>query len=98
MFVVIVDWRVAPEEADAFAALLEGQARASLSREPACRVFDVAQDPEDPGSFFLYEVYEDRAAFDLHLGTPHFAAFAKVADPVTLSKTVRVLTRIADGT
>lgn len=97
MFVVIVDWRVAPEDADTFAALLEGQAHTSLSREPACRVFDVAQDPEDPGSFFLYEVYDDRAAFDLHLETPHFAAFAKAADPMTLSKIVRTLTRIASG-
>ena len=30
-----------------------------------------SQEDEDPTKFWLYEVYQNRAAFDHHLTTPH---------------------------
>lgn len=97
MFVVLVDWTVAPEDADRFAALLTEQARTSRRVEPECHVFDICQDPEQTGVFTLYEVYTDAAAFDVHLASAHMASFSAQADPLTLSKSVRKLNRVADG-
>lgn len=95
MFVVVVDWAVEPENAGIFSDMLEAQARISLQVEPACRQFDICRDVNRPGQFLLYEVYDDAAAFDLHLQTPHFASFSDQAAPLTLSKQVRTLERIA---
>jgi quinol monooxygenase YgiN len=46
-------------------------ATATREREPGCRQFDVCTSADD-GLVFLYEVYDDRAAFDAHLAAPHF--------------------------
>lgn len=94
MFVVVAEFEVAEADAEGFAELLEVQAKASLEAEPGCQVFDVCQNPEAPGTFLLYEVYDDRAAFDAHLETPHFLRFDPRAAAVTLSKTVRFFNRI----
>ena len=95
MFVVIVDWTVAERDAAAFAQLLKTQATNSLEREEACRIFDVAQDPSAPGNFMLYELYDTKAAFEAHLASEHFQAFAPQAETMTLEKTVRTMVRIA---
>ena len=43
---------------------------------------------------FLYEVYDDRAAFEAHLSMPHFKAFDAATADMIRSKTVRALTRL----
>ena len=56
-------------------------AAASLREEPGCHHFDVCTSPDDPTEIFLYELYDDRAAFDAHLASEHFRAFdAMTAD------------------
>jgi quinol monooxygenase YgiN len=90
MYVVAVFFESRKEHTAAFRAALLAQARNSLESEPGCRQFDVAQDPLDPNTFFLYEVYDDEAAFKLHCETPHFKAFNDTVTPMTASK--RVLT------
>ncbi|MEM8870484.1 MAG: putative quinol monooxygenase [Pseudomonadota bacterium] len=97
MYVVLVDWTVSASDAPQFAALLAEQARNSLENEVDCHVFDVCSDPEAQGSFTLYEVYSDAAAFQVHLESAHMAKFAPQADALTLSKSVRILLRLADG-
>lgn len=94
MFVILVDWAVAPADAARFARLLQTQAATSLAEEPDCHVFDVCETPDAPGTFVLYEVYTDAAAFDAHRASPHMAEFAAAAEPLTISKTVRQLSRM----
>ncbi len=91
MFVILVDWRVAPGDSEVFATLLVEQAATSLEREVDCLTFDICQDPSDPGAFTLYEVYTDAEAFDVHLASEHMARFAAQAEPLTVVKTVRKL-------
>lgn len=80
---VNVQFRVQSQHANAFRARVAEQAASSLT-EPGCSVFDVWSDDATPGTFFLYEIYDDRAAFDAHLKTAHFLAFdAEVKDWVT---------------
>ncbi|MGI9463684.1 MAG: putative quinol monooxygenase, partial [Aestuariivirgaceae bacterium] len=53
-----------------------------------CRRFDVCTDPDRPERVFLYEIYDDRAAFDAHLASDHFKAFDAEVVPITLDKVV----------
>jgi len=88
MYVILVDWVVQPDKAEWFYLRLLGQAEDSLAQEPQCHRFDVSRHETDTGRFLLYEIYTDRAAFDHHLKSAHFASFSADADPVTLSKDV----------
>ena len=88
MFVVTVNFTVAAADADRFVERVRQQATDSLSAEPGCRRFDVCLDTQAPGGIFLYELYDDRAAFDLHLATPHFRAFDAEVASIVQSKDV----------
>ncbi len=75
MFVVTVNFEVAADKTEAFRAAVLKQAQDSLQREAACRRFDVCVDPDRTELCFLYEIYDDAAAFDAHLASAHFRAF-----------------------
>lgn len=74
-FVVIAEFRVKPGCMDAFLALARDDARHSVQDEPGCRRFDVTLPQDAEGAVLFYEIYDDRAAFDAHLLTPHLASF-----------------------
>lgn len=44
--------------------------------EPGCRYYQPARDPGNPRTFFLYELYDDEAAYQRHLESPHFRRWA----------------------
>ena len=91
MYVVIVDFKLKPAHAAAFHIAILANARASVTDEPGCRQFDVCVDPADNTKIFLYELYDDYAAFEAHLKTPHFAVFDKYSAPWVESKSARKL-------
>ena len=93
MFVLVVEFRIHAAFVAEFDAAIGENARASLATEPGCRQFDVCRDPADPALFFLYEVYDDEAAFQAHLRTAHFAAMERASAGWVASKTVRRLWR-----
>jgi (4S)-4-hydroxy-5-phosphonooxypentane-2,3-dione isomerase len=72
MEVLVVEFHIHPPHVAAFAQAIAHNARASLAHEPGCRQFDVCRDPADEGLFFLYERYDDEAAVQAHLQSPHF--------------------------
>ena len=74
MYLVAVTFQIAMDKAEAFVARVQQQAADSLT-EAGCRRFDVWVNPADPARVFLYEIYDDRAAFDVHLASDHFKAF-----------------------
>jgi quinol monooxygenase YgiN len=45
---------------------------AVAAKEPGCRRFDILNLASDPNHFFLYEVYDNEAAFKAHRETEHF--------------------------
>ncbi len=94
MYVLVVDFVVKPEHVEAFTAAIRENARASRETEPGCRQFDVCVAPEDPAKIVLYEVYDDRAAFEAHLKTPHFLACKPKLDTWLESNKVRFLARL----
>jgi len=91
MYVVTVDFRIKPERLAEFMPLMLENARASRETEPGCRQFDVCVDPKEKTSVFLYEIYDNRAAFDAHLATAHFKRFDVAVGDMVAAKVVRLL-------
>ncbi len=88
--VIIVDLLIDGDR-EHFLRLLTENVAASLRDEPGCYQFDICIDRADTSKLFLYEVYEDDAAFAAHLASPHYTAFdAQTADMI-LRKDVRRL-------
>lgn len=88
MYAVCVKFEVKTGQMDAFLPLVVGQARNSLEREPGCSVFDVWTGEARPNEVFLYEIYDDRAAFDQHLQSAHFQAFDAATASLIAAKRV----------
>lgn len=87
MYVVTVTFSVKGDHFDDFLMAVKKQAADSLQQEPDCSLFDVCVN-EDANAVFLYELYTDKQAFDLHLQSNHFAKFNAKVTPWTDSKQV----------
>ncbi|HET9749603.1 MAG TPA: putative quinol monooxygenase, partial [Casimicrobiaceae bacterium] len=87
VYVVTVEFVVHPERVADFREKVVANARASRA-ERGCRQFDVCVARDDATRIFLYEVYDDRAAFDEHLRTAHFTAFDAATAGCTSRKTI----------
>jgi autoinducer 2-degrading protein len=71
---------VKPEHVPRFLRYLEADAAGSIA-EPGCLRFDISRDDASPNVFYLYEVYRDQAAYDVHKKAPYFTAlFAEAGD------------------
>jgi autoinducer 2-degrading protein len=93
-FVVIAEFAVSPERRKEFLELCAFDSLRSTSDEPGCRQFDVSASNESPEVVILYEVYDDRDAFEKHLTMPHYAVFADGVKRLEVNKTlVRFLER-----
>lgn len=97
MYVVTVEFEIHPQHFAVFLPLLRENARVSRTREPGCRQFDVCIDPARPHSVFLYELYDDRAAFDAHLASAHFLRFEAAVRDQVAAKRVRTMVRADPG-
>ena len=75
MFVITVRFSIKKEHSETFNARVRRQAADSRTAEKGCLRFDILSDPKDPTRIFLYEIYADEAAFEVHLTTPHFLSF-----------------------
>jgi len=87
MYVITVEFEIAADHLEAFRPQMLLQARNSLT-EVGCQQFDVCFSPDEPTKCFLYEKYDDRAAFDLHLEADYFREFSEIVEPWTVSKEV----------
>jgi quinol monooxygenase YgiN len=96
-FVITVDFILKPGAMAAFRKLIDKNAQDSCAEEPGCRRFDVLA-PTEPGDrVFLYEIYDDRAAFDAHLKSPHFAVFNRESETLVISKSVAQYNLVCEG-
>ncbi len=89
-FAVTVAFEIDEKQVAAFLPLMLENAQVSVRDEPGCLRFDVLL-PSRPLAkpvVFLYEIYESRAAFDLHLASPHFLYFDHSTRDMILSKSV----------
>ncbi len=94
MIAVIVDFVAHQGKGDEVREILQTQARNSLEKEPGCRHFDVCTDPDDPHTFFLYELYDDEASVEAHGQTEHYGAFRTRIDPLVEKRARRDMVRL----
>lgn len=93
MLALVVEFRIKAAHVDAFDAAIRSNARSSIDDEPGCRQFDVCRDPDDAALFLLYELYDDEAAIQAHLQSPHFLQMNAATAPWVDAKLVRKLQR-----
>jgi (4S)-4-hydroxy-5-phosphonooxypentane-2,3-dione isomerase len=94
MLAIVVEFRIKPAHAQAFHQAIVDNARLSLETEAGCHRFDVCRDPGDATLFFLYELYDDEAAFQAHLASPHFRQMDAATAGWVDHKSVRRLQRV----
>ena len=94
MYAVTVHFDVFSDKMQFFLPLMHANARASVEQEAGCHQFDVCIDKATPNAMFLYEVYEDEAAFQSHLKSAHFLTFDKATQGMIASKSVATFSEI----
>jgi quinol monooxygenase YgiN len=94
MYCITVTFHVQAQHAVAFRLAVLANAQQSVADEPGCHVFDVCVDGAGT-RFFLYELYDDEAAFQAHLASPHFIAFNEEVTPWVIEKSVQVWSQLA---
>lgn len=93
-FVVTVQFGLHPEHYPDFMREMVANAKASREREPGCVVFDVCEDPKQAGQVFLYELYQDAAAFEEHKQSAHYLEFDRKVTPWVQHKSVKILSLV----
>jgi autoinducer 2-degrading protein len=74
-YVITVDFFLHAGTLEPFLRLIKENAQKSLSDEPGCDRFDVLIEKGSPDHIVLYEIYQDRAAFEAHVKSRHFVQF-----------------------
>jgi quinol monooxygenase YgiN len=97
MYIITVEFEIDPEHIAAFRETMLLQAKNSLTKETGCKFFDVCFNPDQPSRCFLYEKYDDRAAFDLHLASDHFKTFDTTVQSWVVRKTVNSWHLVSEG-
>ena len=95
MFVVCVEFEIVPSQLENFIGAMRKNAAQSFADEAGCRQFDICQDPQNPDIIFLYEIYDDEAAFEAHKAAPHYYEFNHAIDSMVIKKSVRFLQNIS---
>ena len=95
MLAVCVDFEIDPVSLDTVLALMQKNASVSLANETGCHQFDITQDPQNPTKLFLYELYEDAAAFETHKQARHYLEFNDAIRGMITAKSVRLLQKIS---
>lgn len=91
--VILVEFDVSPDRRAEFRRMILENAAASMRDEPGCRQFDVLEPVgESEGRFILYEIYEDEAAFDAHISTPHYQLFSEETSAMIIERRITRLT------
>ena len=94
MLAVCVDFEVDPANLYAFLTIMQKNAADSLANEVGCHQFDITQDPDNPTKIFLYELYDDAVAFEMHKQASHYLEFNDAISGMVDKKSVRLLQKI----
>src|SRR5829696_3645650 len=73
MLGILFKVKVKAEKRQAFIEFIEWDIQVAKECEPGTLRFDLYQDPTDENTFFVYEVYQDKNAFeDVHKKSPPY--------------------------
>ena len=94
MIAICVEFEIDPTNLDAFLSIIQKNASESVANEVGCHQFDILQDPQNPTKIFLYELYDDAAAFETHKQASHYLEFNEAISGMIIAKSVRLLQKI----
>ena len=94
MLAVCVDFEIDLTSLDAFLIIMMKNASDSLANEVGCHQFDVAQDQQNPTKIFLYELYDDAAAFEMHKKASHYLELNDAISGMVNKRSIRLLKKI----
>lgn len=86
-FALLAQFTLKPATRDRFVELVLRNAAASVN-EPGCRRFDVLTPRDGAERVVLYEIYDDEAAFEAHMQSPHFAEFRRATADLVETRSV----------
>ena len=93
MFVNAVDLDIVPAERDNYLAAIKENSMAAI-QEPGGKQFDILVLASDPNHMFLYEVYENEAAFQAHRASEHFKKYAALTANMVAKRVARPMSAI----
>ena len=88
------DLDIVPAEMDKFIAAIKENGAATV-KEPGCRQFDILVLASNPSHVFLYEVYDNEAAYKAHRETDHFKKYAATTANMVAKREARPMTPVA---
>jgi autoinducer 2-degrading protein len=92
-YVNAVDVDIVPGHIDNYLAALQENGAASV-QEPGCRDFIITVSQKDPNHVFIFEVYDDAAAFEAHRQTDHFKKYAATSKEMIAKRDAHPLSLI----
>ena len=90
LYVNAVDLDIVPAQRDNYLAAIKENSLAAI-QEPGCRQFDILVLADDPNHLFLFEVYDDEAAFKAHRASDHFKKYASVTASMVAKRVTRTM-------
>jgi (4S)-4-hydroxy-5-phosphonooxypentane-2,3-dione isomerase len=93
-YVNAVDLDIVPAGLEHYLAAIKENGAATV-KEPGCREFDILVLASNPNHIFLYEVYENEAAFQAHRASDHFKKYAATTKDMVAKRDARPMTPIA---
>ena len=94
MITICVDFEIDAATLDLFLPIMQKNVTEPLANEVSCHQFDILQDPQNPTKIFLYELYDDSAASELHKQASHYLEFIQESSEMVISKSVCFLQKI----
>jgi len=96
-FVVMVEFVVKSGMRAAFRRLIDANARDSARKEPGCRRFDVLEPAGKGDLILLYEIYDDKPAFEAHARSDHYFKFDAASADLVAKKTGTSCDLVCEG-
>jgi (4S)-4-hydroxy-5-phosphonooxypentane-2,3-dione isomerase len=93
LYINAVDLDIVPAERDNYLAAIKENSLAAI-QEPGCRQFDILVLADDPNHLFLYEVYDNEAAFKTHRASEHFKKYAALTASMVAKRVTRTMAAI----
>lgn len=87
--ILSVTFKVHEEWAEAFETAVLINAQTSLNNESGCKRFDVCRDSADSSIFYLYEIYENAKAIEVHRQSHHYLVMQEKTRDWVISCTVK---------
>jgi quinol monooxygenase YgiN len=91
---VLATFTVGAQRADELRAALR-ELVAHVAREAGTEMFEVNEDPDQPGDFVIFERYRDDAAVAVHRGSAAMTAFRSALGAIEARPQIRFLQSVA---